>query len=104
MDLPIKFAEYVMTSLEEAIKDKYPVVLTGNGELFLHPTLPVGAIKLRIDLEDYLKFIRMLPISIKPKAFHTIPVTGQSFQIAVYARMEIIDREVYINKRRVVLI
>jgi hypothetical protein len=85
MNIPLKFSPSVIEELEDVVRDGKPIAVTERGELYALANLPVGAIRLKVPLVEYLAFIESLEENKKPPERFLVPHDGKVFQIIVNA-------------------
>lgn len=104
MNAPLRFSKNVLGELQSVITENKPAITSEKGELFLLASMPLGAIRLKIPVEEYLTYIDSLPESTKPRPAHVLPYSGKNFQIIVNAAVECRNRKTFINGKEVTLV
>ena len=76
------------------------VLSTERGELFLSERF-FGAIQLKVSPAEYLRFINQLSDDVQPKIMSLIFITGEGFNVAIRAPLEIRDGKTFCGEREV---
>ena len=99
MEQILKFSRNITEELEELVSAEKPVFSSDKGDLFVSEAAPVGAIRLKVPLTEYLAFIESLDESERPKKFHLVPIEDEPFQIMVNAPVKLEDGVISIDGR-----
>lgn len=99
----IKLSQNTIQELEEKITNNAPILSTERGELYTLDNLPLGAIRLKVSLKEYFKFIESLNKH-KPARFYLIHIENKNFQVAINAQVYIKSKKTFINDKEIILL
>jgi hypothetical protein len=100
----IRIAENVLKELAEFVANNEPGMVTGWGDLFILPNLPVAAIRLHKPIGEYMAYLISRNQDQWPSFSKIVPVYGLPFHIVVNSTVTVENGVTGINGKSAVIL